>query len=178
MLTSTLPELIKPTKLARQDLLLKGIFPLVKMTRLTADAHSTDGAVDVDVVLTKDGQGFSIMQGVVKTSVQLRCQRCLDGVGVKLSVDLSLAFVAHESRVAQVPSIYEAVLLDSEEISFIELLEDELILALPLMAYHDDCEAYQYRTDKELESEKADEQRADNPFDVLAQLKGKFKPSD
>jgi len=178
MLTSTLPELIKPTKLARQDLLLKGVFPVETMKRLTADAVASDGIVDVDVVFTKDGQGFSIMQGVVKTCVKLRCQRCLEGVGVELSVDLSLAFVTHESRVEQVPSIYEAVLLDSEEISFIELLEDELILALPIMAYHDKCEAYQYRTEEELESEKVEEaqQRADNPFDVLEQLKGKLKP--
>ena len=178
MLTSTLPELIKPTKLSRQDLLLKGTFPLETMKRLTAEAASSDGIVNVDVAFTKDVQGFSIMQGVVNSCVQLQCQRCLDAVGTELSVNLSLAFVTHESRVKQVPSIYEAVLLDSEEISFIELLEDELILALPIMAYHDKCKAYQYRTEEELESEKVEEaqQRADNPFDVLEQLKGKLKP--
>jgi len=154
---------------------LKGVFPLSGMKRLTADAFSKEGSVEVDIVFTKDGEGYPLMQGTVTTCVQLQCQRCLEGVGVDLELTLSLAFVQKESRVEQVPSIYEAVLLDSEEISLIELLEDELILALPIMAYHSDCEAYRYRTDKELESEKMAEQKPENPFDVLKQLKGKIK---
>lgn len=176
MLNSTLPELIKPLKLARQGLILQGTFPLSGMKRLTVDAFSTEGEVTVDVVFTRDGEGYSLMQGTVSTCIELQCQRCLEGTGVNLEVSLSLAFVQKESKIEQVPSIYEAVLLDSEEISLIELLEDELILALPIMAYHSDCEAYQYRTEKELEAEKvAEEAKPDNPFDVLKQLKGKIK---
>ncbi|PCJ44877.1 MAG: hypothetical protein COA99_06410 [Moraxellaceae bacterium] len=172
MQTSTLPDLIKPIKHARQGLILKGMFPLERMTRLTSDAFSSDGVVEVDMVFTKDTEGYSILKGEVKTCVQLQCQRCLKGTGVSVELDLSLAFVTQESRIKQVPSIYEPVLLESEEISLVELLEDELILALPIMAYHSDCEAYQYRTDKQLEAEKASKKKRDNPFDVLKQLKG------
>ncbi len=171
MLTSTLPELIKPIKLARQGLILKGTIPLEQMKRLTADAFASDGVVDVDAAFTKDGEGYSILQGTVKTCVQIQCQRCLQATGVELEVELALAFVTKESRLEQVPSIYEAVLLDSEEISLVELLEDELILMLPIMAYHDSCEAYQYRTDEELKAEEEGDLKPENPFDVLKQLK-------
>ncbi|OUS05999.1 hypothetical protein A9Q81_04470 [Gammaproteobacteria bacterium 42_54_T18] len=171
MLTSTLPELIKPIKLARQGLILKGTIPLEQMKRLTADAFASDGIVDVDAAFIKDGEGYPLLQGIVKTCVQLQCQRCLQGVDVKLEVELTLAFVTKESRLEQVPSIYEAILLDSEEISLVKLLEDELILLLPIMAYHDNCEAYQYRTDEELKAEKEGDLKPENPFDVLKQLK-------
>ena len=171
MLTSTLPELIKPIKLARQGLILKGTIPLEQMKRLTADAFASEGNVEVDAAFTKDGEGYPLLKGTVKTCVQLQCQRCLQATDVELKVELTLAFVTKESRLEQVPSIYEAVLLDSEEISLVELLEDELILMLPLMAYHDNCEAYQYRTDEELKAEKEGDLKPENPFDVLKRLK-------
>ena len=171
MPTSTLPELIKPIKLARQGLILKGIIPLEQMKRLTADAFASDGVVEVDAAFTRDGEGYALLEGRVKTCVQLQCQRCLQATGVSLEIELNLAFVTKESRLEQVPSIYEAILLDSEEISLVELLEDELILMLPIMAYHDSCEAYQYRTDEELKVEEEGELKPENPFDVLKQLK-------
>jgi len=177
MLTGTLPDRIKPFKLARQGLLLKGAFPLADMKRLASEAITSDGDVLVDIGFLKDDQGYSVVEGSAKVQLQLQCQRCLEPQIADLEVDISLAFVNQAEKMDHVPSQYEASLVEDEEISLIELLEEELLLVLPIVPYHEDCDMFQYKTEAELEAEVA-KGKPENPFDMLEELKGKLKPSD
>lgn len=172
MLDSTLPEHIKPVKFARRGTTFNGQWSLDKFKRLTENAVSCSGEVNVQADITLD-DGVPVLQGSASTSIELECQRCLETVSVALNVPLKLVFVASEENAAEVPDPFEAVLLEEEEISLLEVVEEELILALPIVAYHDVCDAYDYQQpeDKAAEAETPKE----NPFGVLEQLKGKLK---
>ena len=178
MLESTLPEQIKPVKFAKRGTAFNGRWPLDRFKRLTVDTVSTSGEVIVQAEFCFE-EGFPVFRGSASASVQLECQRCLEPVAVPLDVNFNLAFVASEERAAEVPESLETVLLEEEEISIVEVVEDEFILALPIVAFHKECEAFDYRNpDEKAQDAAQDETASENPFSVLEQLKGKLKPDE
>ena len=72
-----------------------------------------------------------------------------------------------EEAIAAVPDEYEAFLYDTEELDLVNLIEDELILSLPLAVYSPDSPE-QLRFGPEIVEQ---EEKKPNPFAVLAQLK-------
>jgi uncharacterized protein len=68
------------------------------------------------------------------------CQRCLQPVALELAVDRSLRFVADEATAAALDAESEVdVLAMGRRFDLLELVEDELLLALPLVPMHDTC---------------------------------------
>ncbi|MCG8315139.1 MAG: YceD family protein [Pseudomonadales bacterium] len=181
MLESTLPDRIKPVKFAKRNSSFVGKWPLEKFSRLAADTVAASGEVSIDAAFSYD-EGFPSLCGKLKADVQLQCQRCLEPVIVPLSVEINVAFVVTEERLENLPEPYEGVLLEEDEISIVEVVEQELILALPIVAYHEQCDFYPYHTEEEkAESSAKDsskESQSENPFSVLAELKGKLKTDD
>ncbi|MCG8673516.1 MAG: YceD family protein [Pseudomonadales bacterium] len=193
MLESTLPDLIKPLKLAKRGASFSGTWPLAKFSRLTIDAFESvnvaaeggdgkDPSKDPRVVSIQADfsiqDGIPVLVGKANSAVDFECQRCLEPVTVVLDVDLAIGFVSTEEQLALLPEPFEGVLLEEEEISVIDVVEQELILALPIVAYHDNCEAFEYRSEDEKAAQEVDRSEDENPFSVLEQLKGKLKSDD
>lgn len=101
--------------------------------------------------------------------VPLVCQRCLDTVEVPLEVDRDFRFVADEAT-AEAEDDYaeEDLLVLSDSFDLHALVEDELILAMPLIAMHEVCPATSPSL-RAADGEKAPERP--NPFAVLQQLR-------
>lgn len=175
MFEHPLPITIKPVKLARQEGKLTGFMPLKQLTTLVADCVSDDGRVEADLALRMEHARPEI-HGTANASVKLVCQRCLEPVEVKVDVSIDLGFVQTEEQISQLPESLEPFMLEEEEIPLASLLEQELILALPIVAYHDTCEPIPYAGKEEAEVVVAEEKP--NPFAVLEQLKGSLKKSD
>ena len=101
----------------------------------------------------------------------MTCQRCLDAVDIRLRVDRSFRFVAdEETAAAQDDGAQEDLLVLEGEFNLRQLIEDELVLALPLIARHDVCPAQAPLTTNDSEFGMAVAGRP-NPFAVLAGLK-------
>jgi uncharacterized protein len=106
------------------------------------------------------------------TAVQLVCQRCLQPLVEQLQVDRSFLFV---------PSAEEAERLDEESeddvlalpqlFDAVELLEDELILALPLVPRHEACP-----NPLPVPAAEPEHELAPNPFAALAVLRPTPRP--
>lgn len=101
------------------------------------------------------------------------CQRCLEPTTVDVTGDYRLAILFNESQADQVQDA-EYVLVDElnpsdsrKMLPIKDLLEDELLLVLPLSPRHDDCEM-------PIEMVEDEEEAADNPFAALAALKGQL----
>ena len=103
---------------------------------------------DVPVVWTARGELRKDASGQDQVWLHLRvdatlpmlCQRCLEQVEVPLSVDRSFRFVADEAAAAaQDDDVEEDLLVLAGEFDLQQLIEDELLLALPLIARHDVC---------------------------------------
>lgn len=103
-----------------------------------------------------------------KGSVPLQCQRCLGVVQVELAVDRAFAFAPDEAEAARLDeSSDDDVLVASRALDLVELLEDELILALPIVPRHEDCQPPKVAHATQPTAE-PDRQR---PFEVLKALR-------
>jgi len=75
-----------------------------------------------------------------RSQATLQCQRCLQPVTVGLDIDRWFRFVGDEAEAARLDEASEEdVLVASSRLNLLELLEDELILALPLVPMHEVC---------------------------------------
>ncbi len=103
-------------------------------------------------------------------TLPLACQRCLAPVDVSVSVDRSFRFVADEATaLAEDDESEEDLLVLSRSFDLLELVEDELLMEMPLVPHHEVCpEPVSFSAedaDFEHESPRA------NPFAVLGKLK-------
>lgn len=148
--------------------------PLQQLPTLTADCVDDSGKLEADLQLDMQGR-WPVMTGVVSATVKMTCQRCLETVDVPLQANVALGFSQSEEALEELPESLEPFLLEEEEIPLADVLEQELILTLPIVAYHAECKPADYEQPPEpvvVETEKP------NPFKVLEQLKGKTKKSD
>lgn len=104
-------------------------------------------------------------------TIALTCQRCLQPVGVPLATDRWFRFVADEATAeAEDADVEEDLLVLTPSFDLLELVEDELLMDVPLVPAHELCLV-------DLPREVADEgapTHADdrpNPFAVLSGLK-------
>jgi len=72
--------------------------------------------------------------------LEWECQRCLHGVREPLSIDLQIRFARDEAEAARLDAESdEDVLPLARHINLLELIEDELIMAQPLVPRHEVC---------------------------------------
>ncbi|MFI4954207.1 MAG: YceD family protein [Burkholderiales bacterium] len=107
--------------------------PLVSMQRLRGSLAATDGEVRYAVEFGKDGLGVAYLALQVEAGLPLLCQRTLDAFVHRVSIDQRLGLIADESDEAALPPGYEPLLVADGEISIADVIEDELILALPVV---------------------------------------------
>lgn len=108
------------------------------------------------------------------TAVPLACQRCMAGVNVDLAVDQWYRFVATENiAMAEDDQSEEDLLVMEPYFDLLALLEDELLMAIPLVPMHEECPVNPAFSAGEEVQVMADpvEGSKPNPFAVLAKLK-------
>lgn len=109
-----------------------------------------------------------------EASVWLTCQRCLQPMAWPLSLDRRLRFVRTEAEAEALDAeLDEDVLSLARSINLRELVEDELLLALPLVPMHDTCPQPLPVSAGDAEPDPAVAEAPPNPFAVLQQLKKK-----
>ncbi|MEW5837544.1 MAG: YceD family protein [Pseudomonadota bacterium] len=111
--------------------------------------------------------GHRMVEGEVATAVDLVCQRCLEPVSVDIHADVMLGVVQDEQGIAKLPESAEPLLLGDEPVCLADLIEDEILLALPVAPRHEHLCAPLHR-------EYEDAEAVENPF---AALRDWVKPS-
>lgn len=156
---------------------IDGTLPLREMERLAELAQTEIGQIDVEFaaqgVMRTDAAGCEVIWLSVsaQTFVPLTCQRCLEPFETPVAFDRNFRFVATEAQAqAEDESAEEDLLVISRDFNLLELVEDELLLALPLVPMH-------LRCPKDLKLQVADPDFEDSslpqvhPFAALAKLK-------
>jgi uncharacterized protein len=166
-----LPHEIDPIAFADKQRTLQGRIPLNKLKRLADLLLDNNGQVEIDLSFAKDGR-LAIVRGTLKTELVLQCRNCLEALNFPLALQVHLAVVHSLEQVERLAGEYEPLMLEQEKIPLHELVEDELLLALPDFPRHDyECQSYQHSSEPvQAESEKM-MQSSNNPFSVLAKLK-------
>ena len=156
---------------------LRQALPLKLFSRLLADVPdpslvASDAAAEVSVRVflappnPGEAKGAVWLDLKADAELPLTCQRCLKPVPVSLDVDQQVRFVETEAQAEAEDEVAEEdVLALTPEFDLLALVEDELILAVPLVALHGACSPEGYDPAVEAPIEKT------NPFSVLAALK-------
>ncbi len=171
-----IPISIEPAKAALKRMTINGIIVKGELSRLAEVADVLDEHLDVSIECGIDPQNLVFVQGNVAANLELTCQRCGGGIKTKVSAEFLYTPVrrAAEESEEQIPEAYEEIELNEVgEINLIQLVEDELMLALPIVAMHEPNECSITEDDMtfgELAPEAMDEEKS-NPFDILKNLK-------
>jgi len=138
-----LPPRIDPSVIAAEQRLLEGSLPLAAMPRLCAVVDCHQGEARLRLQGRIDEAGYRLLDGHVQTQLEMQCQRCMQAVKIAIDTDFLLALVASEQQATRLPDDYEPLIAEGEELLLAELVEDELLLGLPLVARHElgECRA-------------------------------------
>ncbi len=122
------------------------------------------------------GQAEIWLRIVVRTEVWLTCQRCLQPLSCPLEVDRDIRFVRGEAEAEALDAESEHdVLALTRMLDLRELVEDELLLALPLVPRHAACPQPLNWTGAGAGADEAG-QAAEAPFAALLGLRGRRGP--
>ena len=175
MFDERLPVHIDPLRMAETGRLLEGEYSIAEMDRLQDSLFDSSGKVAVSLEFGIDAEGIRYMKGRLQSELTLECQRCLQAMQAPIDANFALGLVRSHDAAELLPSHYEPLLVESDAHFLRDIIEDELLLALPLVAKHDQSQcidvnaqatdATQRKDDDSGESEKA------NPFAALAALK-------
>jgi uncharacterized protein len=125
--------LLNAEGLAAAGTVIEREFQIADFARLADRLAGPDGTVAARLAL---GRSEGVVTGDlrVRASAQLTCQRCLAPMPRTVESESRLAFV--ESDDAPVPADREAIACDPGRLDLAALVEDELLLSLPLIARH------------------------------------------
>jgi len=163
--------------LAEEGAALGGQAPLRDLSRLIAETQGRGGESPVTWSATGElrNPGHVHPETWVHLKahaiLSLTCQRCLGAVDVPIAVERSFRFVADEDMAAaQDEQSEEDVLALSRSFDLIELVEDELLMEMPLAPRHESCPVPVKLAAADEDFDAAGAQR-ENPFAVLGRLK-------
>ncbi|MEL0638389.1 MULTISPECIES: YceD family protein [Marinomonas] len=174
MLNDLLPKYFDPRKYAHHESAIEGYLHLNQLKELSAVLASDEGDAYIHLDFRVDEDRRYIATGILKATVQAVCQRCMEAVPQELSIDLSLAFVYDEDHAKNIPSDYDPVVMTDGDVILADMVEQEIILALPIVAYHEEsgCNPTAVKYASSTDDAPDDEQKP-NPFSILANLKAK-----
>lgn len=138
---SRLPAEIDPLRLADEGRTLEGEWPAGMFSRLAG----ITGAVRVSLQFERLAHGARRMHGRIEAAVETPCQRCLEPVRVPLRVEPDVLLKAGEARDDASDTDVLAV---NGPLKLAEYVEDELLLAMPMIPVHTDpaCELPRSKT--------------------------------
>lgn len=164
------PERIDAAKLFVRNGAVKAALPLARLPRLAGFLSGTSPDVAVDLHFTLDDEGRRRMGGTLAVPVTVVCQRCLQPMQLQLGSTLDLLVVDDDAALQELADDEDAVALADGQLDLPALIEDELILSLPLVPLHEDRNCNTVLAT--LREEGAGTEARPNPFAILATLKG------
>jgi uncharacterized protein len=170
------PRCLDVEAFAKEGGVLEGEWPLASLDRLADAAHPDARPAPNDLARWQaQGESVPVRGGTPQTwlhlgaqgRISLVCQRCLGPVEAPIETQRSFLFVPGEEAAAQLDADSEDdVLALTRSLDLRELVEDELLLALPLVPRHELCPE-----PLPMEHGDAPAEERPNPFAALAALK-------
>lgn len=159
------PILIDSLDFAKQRRQLSGVIAMADLPRTHDLLANTDGSLTWSLAGGADALSRPTLHLRVCADVQLVCQRCLTAMPFRLEADTVLTVFLYEDRLEAACEDDDALdaVLAEPEFNVLALIEDEVLLGLPIVARHEHCEP----------EVRLGGSGKPNPFAVLASLKRK-----
>ncbi len=149
LMSDLLPKYINPWLLFRQNERVSGTLDLSEMTHLCASQIRQSGEVQATLSVVERDDGHTVIRGEASAELELECQRCLRPLVKTFVAPFELVLVKYEHQLSNVNDDDDALVVE-ESLTLAPLIEQELILALPMIAKHDDCQLHYDNTPSEV----------------------------
>jgi DUF177 domain-containing protein len=130
-------EVIDGLQFARAALERRGVVGMERLPRLAQLQCSTEG-LEYRLCGGKAGNGKPCLRLSVRGSMEIPCQRCLDPIQVPIAIHAELQLAESEREISEADDEIDRVLA-SRHMDIAWLVEDEVILALPMAPRHEEC---------------------------------------
>ena len=119
----------------------RGSMPFSGFPRLRDLLASDAGEVAYEVKGLRDSQGHPSLRVSLRGTLALRCQRCLEAMRFEVDEEEMLVLAATQEEIDSDPADPQKPdrVLAGKEMALRELIEDELILAVPYAPRHEEC---------------------------------------
>lgn len=161
------PSRFDPLAWARKRGSFQGCAALSDFARLREALLDVNGDAQFRLSFELDAQGRPRATVAVGADLTLQCQRTLEAFVHRVEQESCIVFVAAGDETTEEPDGCEEWQVEGEDVSTLEVVEEELILALPLVPISEPEE----RSDWVHRDDEGSAPRRENPFAVLAQLK-------
>ena len=175
-MSSRLPEFIDPWHFAEIGKEISGHVELSGFSRLSEVLVDSAGEAEFELRFQKGEKQQVHIAGYVRAELSLECQRCLEPVRMPITTELDVVVVEGYEEAGLLGDEFEPLLAGDKRIRLNEVIEDELLLALPQVPMHQQGECVASFDNAGCSPEQVDEdqgKKKPNPFAVLADLKSK-----
>jgi uncharacterized protein len=131
----SLPDLMS---LAERGAVLEGTIELSKFARLKDLLVSSDGSAKARICFRRNDDDMLLMELECEARLELVCQRCLEAVTHEVREQVEFAVAENEDSLAVLPNGMNLIALGGDRFQPSALIEDELIVSLPLVPKHGD----------------------------------------
>ena len=141
LMSHPVPDVLDAWRMVAARREFEGRIPLAAMTRLASSLVDTEGEVRFRLAFGVDALRVSYVELGIETELPMECQSSLKRFLLPVQISQRLGLIREEADEAALPEEYEALLVDADAmLRPAELVEDELILALPVVAVAPDAE--------------------------------------
>ncbi len=170
-----LPIRFDPQNFADHSTELHGLVAVKAMTRLQENVISLESMVTVKLQFSRGLYGYPLAIGKAHAEVSTQCERCLDEMQISLDPDINILIKPESESLPEEseglensPDFHE---YDGKSLALSDLIEEELLLSLPLVPKHEDIslcnqDMVAWLASDEGQNEIPDE-KSDNPFAIL-----------
>ena len=163
-LFEAIPPHFYPWKFAREQQQLNLSLPLEKSQEL-AGIYGNHGQINVQLRGFVDSQNHSHLAGKLSAQLPEQCQRCLKPMSLAINQSFDYVLVRHAGQEEAVEAEgKESLICSDDELDLAWFLEEEVLLAIPMIAKHEHCEAPHF-------AQEAMPEDRPNPFAVLKNRK-------
>ncbi len=168
-----LPLRIDPDALADSGRILGGRAQWVDLGRLEyCGVRGVSPDVEVRFRAYREPGGAVLIAGDVTAEIAVTCQRCLGELVLPVGAELLVAVARSQREAVRLQEDYETIELDrGAQLSLAGLIEDELLLAVPLVPKHEDRRQCDAEALARLEALGNAAPRRESPFQVLEALR-------
>ena len=136
------------------------------LPRLSPLLSRSEGSADYRFLFSRDQHRRPLIEGHVEATLWQTCQRCLEEMQIAIDSDFRLVVVQGLDEAGLLDEEFDPLLPAEHGVSLLDLVEDELILSLPVVPLHEECKGIGHDDDMVTAGEPGE-----NPFAALKVLK-------
>ena len=137
-MNNELPLRFDPVLFAKQGRTLAGEIAVQDMPRISSTSTRNESTVSITMAFSMSSLHFPMVKGTIQGSIVQTCQRCLGDAEVKIDQTFTLVMINPESLELASKEGHEIYEYSGQFVSTIDMIEDEVILVMPIVVKHAD----------------------------------------